>query len=89
MFADAGTLFGYQGKSNFTNGACVPSDVSPLYTQGTCVSVRDSSDIRSSVGASIIWASPLGPIRFDIAVPLEKRRKDEILEAYIGLGQAF
>ena len=76
VFADAGTLFGYQGKSNFTNGACVPSDVSPLYTQGTCVSVRDSSDIRSSVGASIIWASPLGPIRFDYAYALTKDHYD-------------
>ncbi|MFL4998748.1 MAG: BamA/TamA family outer membrane protein, partial [Microvirga sp.] len=27
---------------------------------------------RSSVGASLLWNSPLGPIRFDYAVALSK-----------------
>jgi outer membrane protein insertion porin family len=34
--------------------------------------VLDSSKIRSSVGASILWNSPLGPIRFDYAFALTK-----------------
>ena len=78
MFADAGSLFGYNGKTNFTpgGGACVPGNVAPLYTQGTCITVRDSSNIRSSVGASIIWASPLGPLRFDYAYAVTKDRYD-------------
>ncbi len=41
------------------------------------------------VGVGARYYTSIGPIRFDIAVPLDKRRKDEILEAYIGLGQAF
>ncbi len=41
------------------------------------------------VGVGARYYTSLGPIRLDIAVPLDKRRKDEILEAYIGLGQAF
>ena len=57
-------------------GACVPGNISPLYTQGTCVTLRDASDIRSSVGASILWNSPLGPIRFDYAYALSKDRYD-------------
>ena len=76
FFADAGTIFGYGGKTNFSSGSCVPSDVSPLYTQGTCVTVRDSDLIRSSVGASLIWASPLGPIRFDYAYATTKDKYD-------------
>ena len=28
--------------------------------------------IRSSIGASILWSSPLGPIRFDYAYALSK-----------------
>lgn len=78
VFADAGSLFGYNGRTNFSpnGGPCVPSDTSPLYTQGTCVTLRDSSDIRSSVGASILWASPLGPIRFDYAYALSKDKYD-------------
>ena len=78
VFADAGTLFGYQGRKNFTpgGGPCVPANVAPLFSQGTCVTLRDSDKIRSSVGASIIWASPLGPIRFDYAFALSKDKYD-------------
>ena len=81
LFADAGTVFGYSGKTNFTpaginGGSCVSYNTAPTYTQGTCVQVRDSADIRSSVGASILWASPLGPIRFDYAYALTKDRYD-------------
>ena len=78
LFSDAGTLFGYDGKTNFTpgGGACVASLQAPNYTQGTCVQVRDSAAIRSSVGASVLWASPLGPIRFDYAYALSKDKYD-------------
>ena len=78
LFTDAGTLFGYQGKTNFTpgGGACVADSTPPAYTQGTCVTVRDSAAIRSSVGASILWASPLGPLRFDYAYALSKDKYD-------------
>ncbi len=41
------------------------------------------------VGVGARYYTSLGPIRFDIAVPIDKRRKDQLLEAYIGLGQAF
>ena len=51
------------------------------YSQGGCITVSDSSKIRSSVGASILWASPLGPIRFDYAFVLTKAQSD--------VGQAF
>ena len=33
-------------------------------------------DVRSSVGAGIIWDSPFGPIRFDYAYPLTKDPND-------------
>ncbi len=41
------------------------------------------------VGVGGRYYTSIGPIRVDVAVPLEKRRKDQILQAYIGLGQAF
>ena len=78
VFADAGTLFNYNGRTNFTpgGGACIAQNVAPAFTQGTCLNVRDSHVIRSSVGASILWASPLGPIRFDYAFALSKDKLD-------------
>jgi outer membrane protein insertion porin family len=79
VFADAGTLFGYTGQTNFTNGGPVVGyNTYPLYTQGNTITVGgDSSMIRSSVGASIIWTSPLGPIRFDFAKAVTKDPNDQ------------
>jgi outer membrane protein insertion porin family len=77
IFADAGTLYGYDGPTRFnvTGGsildpinACVQNPNEPQ----NCINVLDSKIIRSSIGASILWSSPLGPIRFDYAYALSK-----------------
>jgi outer membrane protein insertion porin family len=34
-------------------------------------------DWRASVGASVIWSSPFGPLRFDYAVPVAKVDTDD------------
>jgi outer membrane protein insertion porin family len=76
LFADAGTLFGYEGKKNFgylcANALTCYGGVAS-YTQ---LQVHDSKMIRSSVGTSLIWASPLGPIRFDFAKAITKDTYD-------------
>ncbi len=79
LFADAGTLYGFTGRTNFSpNGVCTLNDVAPAFTQGNCITVgADSALIRTSVGASIIWSSPLGPIRFDFAKALTKNQYDQ------------
>jgi outer membrane protein insertion porin family len=79
VFADAGSLFNYTGKTNFSyNGVCTPNNLPPLYTQGTCITLGGSGNtLRSSAGASIIWASPLGPIRFDFAKAISKSTSDQ------------
>ncbi|MCZ8259176.1 MAG: outer membrane protein assembly factor BamA [Beijerinckiaceae bacterium] len=77
VFADAGTLFGYKGRRNFDlNGNGVSDCVDPGTTrfQSECLSVRDESKIRSSIGAGLLWASPLGPIRIDYAYALTRVR---------------
>ncbi len=79
VFADAGTLFGYEGKTRFdTNrngfleGTAPGCTVKRTDVQSECIQVYDNKAIRSSVGASLLWASPLGPIRFDYAWALTK-----------------
>ncbi len=96
LFADAGTLFGYKGRTNYwdqfpgtaaspTNCLAAPTvnNGGVVYTvgQGSCIQLDDSKKIRSSVGASLLWQSPLGPIRFDYAFVLSKAKND--------VGQAF
>jgi len=41
-------------------------------TTGESAQIADSRQIRSSVGAGLIWGSPFGPLRVDDATPLTK-----------------
>ncbi len=93
LFADAGALWGYDGQTNFAGPgltACstcvvIPYNVFPYYRQGNTITVgADTPDIRSSVGASLIWASPMGPIRFDFAKVITKNRlgSDAVLQLH-------
>ena len=77
VFADAGTLFGYDGKKDF-GYLCTIGGTSCYggYQSYTQLQVHDSHMIRSSVGTSLIWASPLGPIRFDFAKAITKDTYD-------------
>ncbi len=45
--------------------------------------------LRASVGASIIWASPFGPLRFDYAVPIKKESFDEVQRFKFGIATQF
>lgn len=83
LFADAGTLFGYKSTTSFdinnngvfegVGGRC---SVNVARVQGECINLLDKETIRSSVGASLLWQSPLGPIRFDYAFALSKADGD-------------
>ena len=82
IFADAGTLFGYQGATDFSKllgySYCPTAGTNPAYTQPSCITLDDEHKIRSSVGASLIWASPLGPIRIDYAYAVTKGKYDQL-----------
>jgi len=45
--------------------------------------------IRHSTGLGIRYYTPIGPIRLDLAFPLNKRHIDHSLEAYFSIGQSF
>ncbi len=81
LFADAGNLIGYSGQTNYANflgyNYCPGLNVIQI-TQPSCANVWDPNVIRTSVGASLIWASPMGPIRFDFAVPVTKGKYDQL-----------
>src|SRR5665213_2477318 len=60
-FADAGSVWDYRGPTSW--------DATNETLQ---VGLGDPGMIRSSVGMGLIWDSPLGPLRFDLAYPLKK-----------------
>jgi outer membrane protein insertion porin family len=60
-FVDAGSLWDYKGPTYYDKTG-----------ETLAVGLDSASDIRSSVGIGIVWDSPLGPLRFDLAYPLTK-----------------
>ncbi|MEO3385773.1 autotransporter assembly complex family protein [Mesorhizobium sp. CAU 1741] len=46
-------------------------------------------DIRIGVGAGLRYLTGLGPIRLDVAMPLDRRSGDPSVAIYVGIGQAF
>jgi outer membrane protein insertion porin family len=73
VFADAGSLWGYRGATSF-----------PGLSQSLTVS--DSRQVRSSVGSSLIWDSPFGPLRVDYAYPISKASTDITQRLHFGVG---
>jgi outer membrane protein insertion porin family len=60
-FADAGSLWDYRGPTSW--------DVTGETLK---VGLNSPSMVRSSVGVGLLWDSPLGPLRFDLAYPITK-----------------
>jgi outer membrane protein insertion porin family len=46
-------------------------------TQGTGGPVDDSFHLRTVIGASVFWSTPIGPLRFDFTGPIEYESYDE------------
>ena len=79
-FVDAGSLFGAgQGAKDLNTqcGQALNRDpiTGAVLNPGICLA--DSSAVRAAAGASIIWESPLGPLRLDISKPFLKERFDD------------
>jgi len=68
VFADAGSLWKVNGPNAAIDGTTV---------NGTTYHILDSNVIRSSVGASLLWNSPLGPLRADYAYILNRDPTDQ------------
>lgn len=47
------------------------------------------SDIQYAAGIGARYYTAIGPIRADIAIPLNKRKSDDSFQFYISIGQAF
>lgn len=77
IFFDAGSLWDYTGPTTFINAP--NNTICPAgSTNATgAVCVADDNGVRSSVGASLIWQSPFGPLRFDYAWVLSQAQYDQ------------
>ncbi len=51
--------------------------------------LANSSSIRAAAGASVLWKSPLGPLRFDYAFPLQYEDFDKLQRFRFGASTKF
>jgi outer membrane protein insertion porin family len=77
-FADAGQLLDYVGPTSFA---------APGFTQ--LVQNSGNGNVRSSVGMGLLWDSPFGPLRFDLAYALTKEPYDHTQFFRFGGGGKF
>lgn len=47
------------------------------------------TDLKVGIGAGVRYLTPVGPIRLDVAVPLQPAQDDPSWAVYVGLGQSF
>ncbi|OYW54810.1 MAG: outer membrane protein assembly factor BamA [Hyphomicrobium sp. 32-62-53] len=73
VFADAGSLWGTPDNLDGIPGLVI----------------RDESSIRAAVGVSLLWNSPVGPLRVDYAEALEKESFDETQQLRFGASTKF
>ena len=73
----------YAAGLAFGQTSCLPY-TAPMYGQGACLQTSPiwggantaAFQIRDSFGVSLLWQSPLGPIRFDYSFPIVKGAYD-------------
>lgn len=84
LFADAGQI------SNVGNPAL--ADVTTANggaLNAAQLDQLDSDSVRASVGASILWNSPFGPLRADYGFPIQEEAFDDIEEFSFGVSRSF
>lgn len=65
------------------------ADVGSLFGSPFTDATDTSSKLRASVGASVLWASPFGPLRLDYAVPVRKQSGDLLQNFNFGISTKF
>jgi outer membrane protein insertion porin family len=90
VFSDFGTAFGAPEKTgdpgciaqpDGNGNVAVAGDCDPCFGKGVA--------LRASVGAGVIWQSPFGPLRLDVAYPLVKEDFDETELVRFSIGTRF
>ena len=82
-FADAGTV--WDGR---TYTAADSENGKSIYGKKSHKSSL-KEELRYSTGAAVTWLSPLGPMKFSYAYPLNKKKSDEIQRFQFQLGTTF
>ncbi|MEM9138901.1 MAG: autotransporter assembly complex family protein [Pseudomonadota bacterium] len=72
-------LFGDLGGVVFVDAGAVGEESAPTFNEG----------VQVAAGVGFRYFSPAGPIRVDVALPLNPRDADDAFQLYFSIGQAF
>jgi translocation and assembly module TamA len=72
-------LWGNFGGVVFLDGGVVTADAS----------LGGADDLRFGTGVGVRYFTRFGPLRADLATPIDPRPEDPPVSLYIGIGQAF
>lgn len=72
-------VFGDFGVAIFGEAGAVADSIAPSFEDG----------LLFGAGLGLRYASPVGPLRLDFAVPINPRSVDDAVQIYLSLGQAF
>jgi translocation and assembly module TamA len=72
-------LFGDIGGVVFAEAGAVSTEMFPDFDEG----------VQAAVGLGLRYHSPAGPIRIDVAFPVDRRSADDTFQVYFSIGQAF
>jgi outer membrane protein insertion porin family len=88
VFSDFGTAFGApESSESLGEGGCYTAP--PANPNYSCDVVGKDFAFRASVGAGVIWQSPFGPLRLDVAYPILKEKYDEDELVRFSVGTRF
>lgn len=73
LFVDIGQVYDLSSKKNLLDG----------------VTSRNPNGLRYSAGVSLTWMSPIAPLVFSYAIPLNKRDTDKVKEFSFTFGTVF
>jgi len=83
LFADAGNTFNLEDR--YCRGASASAKSDPC----TDLPGSISSGIRSSVGFGLRWMSPIGPLRFEWGIPLDRQPGEPAIQFQFAIGGSF
>ena len=92
VFVDSGSEWGYKGETQYPATGEINGTINTPAGSFVCscgMQYADTAAPRVSVGASLIWDSPFGPLRFDLAYPILKQPYDRTQLFQFGGGTRF
>ncbi|AOF80638.1 outer membrane assembly complex, YaeT protein [Methyloversatilis sp. RAC08] len=86
VVGNAELLFPLPGSQDKTLRLGTFIDAGQVWASGDTLSL---GDLRYSAGLSVAWSSPMGPLKFSIAQPLNKEPTDRLQRFQFQLGSTF